>query len=159
MSEEIKMRNYIPAIPALNLAPKIKPLWRFAGLPAERGIELTHFLRQGLSVSVLDNIQEWSGMSKSELLRISGINERNISRRKNAGQPLNVDESERIARLVRVFDAAVRLFDGDKIAATNWLNQPVKGLGHIRPIELIATESGALEVIDIIGRIEHGVFS
>ncbi|MEX6038669.1 antitoxin Xre/MbcA/ParS toxin-binding domain-containing protein [Providencia hangzhouensis] len=39
------------------------------------------------------------------------------------------------------------------------LTTPVKGLGHLRPIELIATESGAIEVIDLIGRIEHGVFS
>ncbi|MEQ4731888.1 MULTISPECIES: type II RES/Xre toxin-antitoxin system antitoxin [Providencia] len=153
------MRNYIPTPPLQPTASSFKPLWRHVGLPAERGIELTHFLRQGLSVSVLDNIQEWSGMSKTELLRISGINERNIARRKNAGQPLNADESERIARLVRVFDAAVRLFNGDKHAASDWLNHPVKGLGHLRPIELIATESGAIEVIDLIGRIEHGVFS
>ncbi|WP_272666596.1 type II RES/Xre toxin-antitoxin system antitoxin [Providencia sp. PROV069] len=153
------MRNYIPTTPHQPTASSFKPLWRHVGLPAERGIELTHFLRQGLSVSVLDNIQEWSGMSKTELLRISGINERNIARRKNAGQPLNADESERIARLVRVFDAAVRLFNGDKHAASDWLNHPVKGLGHLRPIELIATESGAIEVIDLIGRIEHGVFS
>lgn len=153
------MRNYVPASPIKQSPPMFKPLWRFAGLPAERGIELTHFLRQGLSFAVLDNIQEWSGMSKTELLRIAGISERNIARRKNAGQPLNQDESERIARLVRVFDAAVRLFSGDKQAASNWLNQPVKGLGNHCPIELIATESGALEVIDIIGRIEHGVFS
>lgn len=153
------MRNYIPALPAQPTTPPFKPLWRFVGLPAERGIELTHFLRQGLSVTVLDNIQEWSGISKSELLRISGINERNVARRRNAGQPLNADESERIARLVRVFDAAVRLFNGDKLMASDWLNHPVKGLGHTRPIELIATESGALEVIDLIGRIEHGVFS
>lgn len=153
------MRNYIPATIAQPAVQSFKPLWRFVGLPAERGIELTHFLRQGLSVSVLDNIQEWSGMSKTELLRISGINERNIARRKNAGHPLNVDESERIARLVRVFDAAVRLFDGDKLAASQWLNSPVKGLGHLCPIDLIATESGALEVIDLIGRVEHGVFA
>lgn len=154
------MRNYIPTIPTAKSSPTtFKPLWRFAGLPAERGIELTHFLRQGLSIEVLDNIQEWSGMSKTELLRISGINERNVSRRKSAGKPLNADESERVARLVRVLDAAVRLFNGDITAANDWLNHTVKGLGHIRPIELIATESGALEVIDLIGRLEHGVFS
>ncbi|PWC16956.1 hypothetical protein DDT56_09335 [Brenneria corticis] len=43
--------------------------------------------------------------------------------------------------------------------AYRWLSLPVKGLGHVVPISRIATESGALEVLDLIGRLEHGVFS
>ena len=41
--------------------PTQKPadaLWRYAGLPANRGMRLVEYLNQGLPVSVLDNIHE-----------------------------------------------------------------------------------------------------
>ncbi|ETS29272.1 toxin-antitoxin system antitoxin component [Photorhabdus temperata] len=148
------MRNYIPIEKAATNA-----LWRFVGLPAERGLDLTRFLQNGLPLNVIDNLHEWSEMSKSDILRIAGINERNIARRRSAGCTLNANESERIARFIRVFDAAVCLFDGDKQAAYEWLNNPVKGLGYVAPVSLIATESGAIDVLDLIGRLEHGIFS
>ncbi|MCL2898987.1 type II RES/Xre toxin-antitoxin system antitoxin [Brenneria tiliae] len=147
------MRTYVP-----DGKPDGSALWRYAGLPA-RGLELTRLLKVGLPVDVLDNIRHWSAMSKADIMRVTGINERNVARRKNAGKNLSPDESERVARFVRVMDAAVRLFDGNKEDAYRWLSLPVKGLGHVAPMSLISTESGALEVLDLIGRLEHGVFS
>lgn len=116
-------------------------------------------LEAGLPVAVIDDIRHWSAMSRAEIMKVTGINERNIARRKSAGKSLSPDESERIARFVRVMDAAVQLFSGNKEDATQWLSRPVKGLGNIAPITLLATESGALDVLDLIGRLEHGVFS
>lgn len=133
-------------------------LWRYAGLPANRGIRLIQLLNEGLPISVLDNIHEWTEMSKSDILRVTGINGRNVARRKSAGHTLTPEESERIARFVRVLDTAVDYF-GSKQEAYDWLQAPVRGLGNIAPIDLIATESGALEVTDLIGRLEHGVFA
>ena len=62
------------------------------------------------------------------------------------------------AASVRVLDAAVGYF-GNKDDAWNWLQSPVRGLGNVAPVDLIATETGALEVTDLIGRLEHGVFA
>lgn len=147
------MRAYIPDGKSHDNA-----LWRFAGLPP-RGLELTRMLEAGLPVAVIDDIRHWSAMSRAEIMKVTGINERNIARRKSAGKSLSPNESERIARFVRVMDAAVQLFGGNKEDATQWLSRPVKGLGNIAPITLLATESGALDVLDLIGRLEHGVFS
>jgi putative toxin-antitoxin system antitoxin component (TIGR02293 family) len=121
-------------------------------------MRLIEFLNQGLPVSVLDNIHEWTAMSKADILRVTGINERNVARRKSAGRTLTPDESERVARFVRVLDAAVDYF-GSKEEAWTWLQAPVRGLGNVAPVDLIATETGALEVTDLIGRLEHGVFA
>ncbi|MGP3593190.1 type II RES/Xre toxin-antitoxin system antitoxin [Vagococcus sp. WN89Y] len=143
-------------------SPENKPaenaLWRFAGFPANRGIKLVQMLNEGLPVSILDNIHEWTEMSRADILRVTGINERNVARRKSAGHTLTPEESERIARLVRVVDTAVQFF-GSKKMAWEWLQTPVRGLGNVAPISLIATESGALEVTDLLGRLEHGVFA
>ena len=147
------MRTWVPA-----QKPADNALWRFAGLPANRGMRLIEYLNQGLPVSVLDNIHEWTAMSKADILRVTGINERNVARRKSAGRTLTPDESERVARFVRVLDTAVDYF-GSKDEAWNWLQSPVRGLGNIAPVDLIATETGALEVTDLIGRLEHGVFA
>jgi len=145
------MRTYVP-----ELHTEESALWRYAGLPA-RGLELTRLLKTGLPVDVLDNIRHWSAMSKADIMRFTGISERNVTRRKNAGKGLSPDESERVARFVRVMDAAVQLFAGNKEDASHWLSSNVKGLGNTSPISLISTESGALEVLDLIGRLEHGV--
>ncbi|PHM70842.1 antitoxin Xre/MbcA/ParS toxin-binding domain-containing protein [Xenorhabdus sp. KJ12.1] len=148
------MRIYVPSNTTGN-----KALWRSVGLPANRGSDLIKTLQAGLPLDVLDNIHRDSKISKADILRIAGINERNVARRKSSGHPFSPDESERIARLVRVFDATITFFNGDKEAAYHWLKEPVKGLGHVAPISLLSTESGALEVMDLIGRLEHGVIS
>ncbi len=147
------MKTWIP-----DQKPAGNALWRYAGLPANRGLKLVQLLSQGLPVSILDDIHKWTEMSKSDILRVAGINERNVSRRKSAGRALTPDESERIARLVRVMDTAVQYF-GNKEDAWHWLQTPVRGLGNVTPVSLISTESGALEVTDLIGRLEHGVFA
>ncbi len=56
-------------------------------------------------------------------------------------------------------DAAVDLFGGDKGKAITWMSTPIKGLGYRSPDSLLETETGALEVCDLIGRLEHGVFT
>ena len=147
------MKTWVPAE-----QPADNALWRYAGLPANRGMQLIELLSMGLPVSILDNIHEWTEMSKTDILRITGINERNVARRKSAGGTLTPGESERVARFVRVLDTAVDYF-GSKQDAYDWLQAPVRGLGNVAPIDLIATESGALEVTDLIGRLEHGVFA
>lgn len=68
-------------------------------------------------------------------------------------------ESDQVIRLVTVLDAAETLFEGDRKAARHWLMRPVKGLGDVAPLELLNSEAGAREVLNLIGRLEHGVFA
>jgi putative toxin-antitoxin system antitoxin component (TIGR02293 family) len=43
--------------------------------------------------------------------------------------------------------------------ARAWLASPQVGLGGAIPSEMARTEDGAREVEDLLGRIEHGVYS
>jgi len=54
---------------------------------------------------------------------------------------------------------AVALFEGDQNTAEHWLSTPVRGLGRKKPNDLLATMEGIQQVQDIIGRLEHGVFT
>lgn len=53
----------------------------------------------------------------------------------------------------------IELFDGDTKAAMTWMSTPRAALANQTPHEYSRTEEGAREVKDLIGRIEHGVFS
>jgi len=52
------------------------------------------------------------------------------------------------------------LFTGTLSAsAAHWLHTPKRALGGAAPIEYADTEPGVREIQDLIGRLEHGVFS
>ncbi len=53
-----------------------------------------------------------------------------------------------------VWKAAVAMFEGDEEAAEKWLKQPLPALDGKSP-----DEAPSSDVIDLIGRLEHGVFS
>ncbi|WP_268844002.1 MULTISPECIES: antitoxin Xre/MbcA/ParS toxin-binding domain-containing protein [Aeromonas] len=43
--------------------------------------------------------------------------------------------------------------------AMAWLHCPAKGLGGEIPMNILTTPSGVQAVVDLIGRIEHGVIA
>ncbi|MGB7190302.1 MAG: antitoxin Xre/MbcA/ParS toxin-binding domain-containing protein, partial [Acidobacteriaceae bacterium] len=89
---------------------------------------------------------------------VIGIPERTLARRKKENR-LSSEESERLLRISKLFDDSLSLFDGDREAAVNWLRTPKKALRNQSPLHFARTEIGAREVENLIGRIEHGVFS
>lgn len=48
---------------------------------------------------------------------------------------------------------------GDFDKATDWLSSENNALGGVTPISLLDTDAGAQSVMDLLGRIEHGVYS
>ena len=54
-----------------------------------------------------------------------------------------------------VWQSAIDLFEGDRDAAERWLHREAKGLGGKRPIDVM--QEDPQQVLDLIGRLEHGV--
>ena len=128
------------------------------GLSASNTHDLIHQLNHGFSFKALLAFASNSGISVSVITSIVGIPERTLARRK-AATKLTTAESERLLRLSTVFDRAVELFEGDAAAAVKWLTAPKKALDNLSPLTYCRTELGAREVENLIGRLEHGVFS
>jgi putative toxin-antitoxin system antitoxin component (TIGR02293 family) len=103
-------------------------------------------------------LESRSGLTLPRLGTVIGIPERTLARRKASGK-LTTDESERLLRIAGIFEDAVNLFEGDVPAAMTWLTTPRKALGGRPPLSYARTEPGAREVEDLIGRLEHGIFS
>jgi putative toxin-antitoxin system antitoxin component (TIGR02293 family) len=119
---------------------------------------LIRLLSEGLPWSAVTSFVKNTGFSLVDLARYLGIPERTFARRREAGM-LEPSESERLIRLAEIYASSQQLFDGDRDAARQWLTSPIKGLGSARPIDYAQTELGAREVRNLIGRLEHGIFS
>jgi putative toxin-antitoxin system antitoxin component (TIGR02293 family) len=119
---------------------------------------LVNRIRAGLPFSALEEFQRAINNSVREVGDLLGIPPRTLVRRKEQGR-LNPDESDRLVRYSRLFDAAIELFEGDIAAARSWMQTPKRALGENSPLEMARTELGAREVENLLGRLEHGVFS
>jgi putative toxin-antitoxin system antitoxin component (TIGR02293 family) len=128
------------------------------GLTAANPAELINQLERGFSYRTLQTLESKSGMALSKIASVIGIPERTLARRKVSGK-LTPDESERLLRVSAIFEDAVDLFEGDVSAAVTWLSTPRKALGDREPLAYARTEPGAREVENLIGRLEHGIFS
>jgi len=128
------------------------------GLSATSVSALIEQIEEGFAFEALDRLESHTGLSVSELGAIVGIPERTLARRKAAGK-LEPEESERLLRMACIFEKATELFDGDIASAMEWLTTPKIALNGKQPLLYSKTELGAREVENLIGRLEHGVFS
>ncbi|NPU92127.1 MAG: DUF2384 domain-containing protein [Gammaproteobacteria bacterium] len=115
-------------------------------------------LRSGLAFHTIDALAEAYDASRKDIALVLSIPVSTLSRRKKEGR-LQPDESDRVARLARLKDAAVEMMNGDNDAAVQWLKTPLHILNDESPLTHASSEIGAREVEDLIIRIQHGVFS
>ena len=113
-------------------------------------------VREGLPARVLDALAANLKLTRTELAGALGIAERTLARRKKEGV-FTAEESAKLLRLARVTQRATEVFE-KSAPALDWLKQPNRALGAARPLDLLDTDIGAENVLDVLGRIEHGVF-
>ncbi|PYV58432.1 MAG: hypothetical protein DMG96_33980 [Acidobacteria bacterium] len=131
---------------------------RTLGLKVESSGELIRQVGQGFSFQAIRMLESRSGIALPEIAAIIGLPARTLARRKTSGR-LTPDESEKLLRLSSVFELAVDLFEGKQSDALKWLSTPKKALENQTPLSYSRTELGAREVENLIGRLEHGVYS
>ena len=119
-------------------------------------LELHDAAERGLPVLVIDALGENLHASREELLHAIAVSLRTLTRRQKA-RVLSPEESDRVLRLARVAAQAEEILGGRE-DAVKWLHRANRSLGGHRPLELVRTDAGAELVIDVLGRLEHGVF-
>lgn len=113
-------------------------------------------IQRGFPVRTFTKLKSNLDVAENELAGILNIPISTLARRKK-GKRFPFEESERIFRIARLFDRAVEVFETEEMAR-RWLKTPVWGLGDATPLEYSATELGAMEVDNLLGRIEDGVY-
>jgi len=110
----------------------------------------------GLQVLVIEALSKNLQASREELLAALAVSARTLSRRQKEGV-LSPEESDRALRLARVAAQAEEVLGGRE-EAVNWLHRSNRSLGGHKPLELVRTDAGAELVVDVLGRLEYGVF-
>lgn len=113
-------------------------------------------IKRGLPTASFEKLREEFGVTAAELAATLNINMRTLARRKQSGR-LDVDESERVYRLARLFQIALNLFQETELAR-RWFAAPKDIFGGLTPLNYADTEPGAQEVEKQLRRLEHGVF-
>ncbi|MCL1483744.1 MULTISPECIES: MbcA/ParS/Xre antitoxin family protein [unclassified Marinobacter] len=55
--------------------------------------------------------------------------------------------------------AANELFENDELEVNAWLNRPLRAIGYKTPIEYMDSPEKIGTLRDVIGRLEHGVWT
>ncbi len=125
-------------------------------LPREP-LEAHNHIMAGFSPQTVTKIAEMLGSDTKTICMVAGIDRTTLSRKAKSSALLSQDQSARVYWLAQVLDSASALNRGDWEKTMRWLNKPAWGLGNKKPIELLTTSAGAQAVINLIGKIRHGV--
>jgi len=128
-----------------------------AGRRLNEPTSLATEVKKGLPFHSLESVAARYGLPLNVIGPVLGIPSRTLARRKREGQ-LRADESDRLGRLARLLVHADDTF-GDPAKVGKWLQRENRALGHVTPLSLLSTDAGTLAVDQILGRIDHGVFS
>jgi len=131
---------------------------KLIGIKASDRLELSDEIQAGFPFNSFVILTRSLGVTNKELAELVQINTRTLNRRKKEGK-LKADESDRLLRFARIYTYALGLFEGDKVAAQNWLSSGNQALKGDSPLEVSKTEEGARELENLIVRLEHGVFA
>ncbi len=110
--------------------------------------------RKGFPLSVVDALIDSGWLTLAEIDR-TVLPRKTLSHRRKIGV-LTPDQSDRLARVVRVVVAAKQTF-GSKEKAGLWLRRPSAALEGDTPLSLLDTGEGAREVEHLLARIDHGL--
>lgn len=120
--------------------------------------DFINILRAGLPVRAVACAAKSLSLSEDQTFSWLKISKRTAARRKANKERLREVESERLLRLARVAAAANEVL-GNHDKAVRWLLKPNRALGGDEPILMLDTDVGFQNVMDVLMRVEHGVFS
>lgn len=124
----------------------------------ETELDFVPIIRKGFPFSVFTSLRDRAQLSEERIWESLGVAKRTAARRKERAARLKSEESELLYRLARVLAAATEIL-GSRDSARNWLITENRALGSAVPLELLDTGIGFQEVMDVLHRIEHGVYS
>jgi len=119
-------------------------------------IDYIFLSREGIPMSTFKRIMDFTSLTNKEISDILPVSERQLGRYAEE-HVLRKDISSHLIQLVELFGKGYDLFGKEKFRL--WIRLENLALGNIKPIDILDTPIGIEMVGDIIGRIEHGVYS
>lgn len=121
------------------------------------GLALAREVRQGFPVESVQELIDTGVIEREDVYRLV-IPQRTLSHRRSRGEDLTPEESNRLSRVAAIVLRAIELFEAPEVAG-RWLRRANRALQGQAPIELLGSDAGARVVEQVLGRIEHGVYT
>jgi putative toxin-antitoxin system antitoxin component (TIGR02293 family) len=120
-------------------------------------LDLVEMIHEGLPIRAVEVVLERRLLEPSELYALV-VPRRTLAHRKERQGTLSPDQSDRLARVVRMLTRAEEAL-GSAEKAGRWMRKENRALGGRRPLDLLESDIGSRMVERILGRIEHGISS
>jgi putative toxin-antitoxin system antitoxin component (TIGR02293 family) len=114
-------------------------------------------IERGLPLSTLEEFSTYSGIAVKDFLEVV-IPARTLKHRRQKKESLNLDESDRLVRVARLYELAVKVF-GDPDKARRWLTKPKMRFDERTPLSMMHTGLGGQGVEEMLYQIDEGVFA
>jgi putative toxin-antitoxin system antitoxin component (TIGR02293 family) len=114
--------------------------------------------KEQLSIEAIRSIQRLMKFTNKEMSEMLSISESTLQRRYNSEVPLSKDEAEKAFHITKVIARGMEVYGSlDDFLA--FLHANSRALGNIKPIEIMSSSIGRDEILNLLGRIEWGMYS
>jgi putative toxin-antitoxin system antitoxin component (TIGR02293 family) len=115
-------------------------------------LTLAYSIQKGLPVSALDKFADHVSPQDARRFSYRVVPKPTLERRRKEKQSLSIEESDRLARIAKVFAFGLEVFR-DEAKVRSFLDRPHPMLDDKPPLEIaLATGLGADAVINLLGR-------
>jgi len=111
-------------------------------------------IEAGLPLSFVDSLLEL-GVSTAEVHELV-VKPRTLSHRREKGQSLSIEESDRAVRVARIIEQATQAF-GARDKAMRWLRKPKHRFDGRAPMDMLLTEAGGRMVEEALIQVDEGM--
>ncbi|MGD0829478.1 MAG: antitoxin Xre-like helix-turn-helix domain-containing protein [Terracidiphilus sp.] len=113
-------------------------------------------IERGLPLSILEEFSAYSGIAVKDLLEVV-IPARTLKHRRQRQEPLSLDESDRLARVAKMYELAVKVY-GDREDGRRWLCGGKRRFDGRTALAMLHTEVGEHAVAEALIQLDEGMF-
>lgn len=138
-----------------SAAPNVEQLLGVSRKAAGSALGVANMVETGLSVSAVDRLTKALAPDDPNL-KYRFVPKPTLARRRKNRQRLSADEGNRVARVAKVLEMAIAIFQ-DERKARDFLTRPHAMLDDATPLDVaLATGPGADAVVNLLGRAAYG---
>jgi putative toxin-antitoxin system antitoxin component (TIGR02293 family) len=128
----------------------------YIGASPKSEFDLAQMVERGLPTDSITYLRE-QGLTFSEVSEIV-IPARTLKHRKERGDQLSHEETDRLVRVARIMSLAERVFRSHEKALA-WLRSPDDRINDRTPLSMLQTEFGGRLVENMLWQIDEGVYA
>lgn len=110
---------------------------------------------RGLPYEAVERLAKSLELTLEQMCQIIPVSRRTLARYR--GGDLDAHLSDHLLMVGKVYDRAVQVLESPENARI-WLKNPNYALRFKTPLEYLSSFAGAQDVLDELGRLQHGVF-